>query len=301
MRLHCIRPVWILVVLCANVCAAWAQDNVVLGVLEDVPGVYFGEANSWHVRTVFHKTKDGWQAYSTKCGNPACLKSIVAEYPAEVVWTIGFDGKILGQVTAQTPEDFKFYGHTGLQDITAGTVPSVGQRSSEFGGFTGDKVYRPLVANSHQFFKDPDLWKPAPKSDDLSKLLRDQFRNKFPRVLNCRSPEENVGRVWHYQDENIKIVKAYFSNKGWFIASVHLAEYRCDGPYDDAFVDQWFIVSPEHQVTFLGAGMMLVDAGDYDNDGKSELLFSIDGDNRGGYKLFYDNFRKSVAFKFFYH
>jgi hypothetical protein len=52
---------------------------------------------------------------------------------------------------------------------------------------------------------------------------------------------------------------------------------------------------------FLGAGMWLVDAGDYDNDGKSEVLFSIDQYNRGGYILFYDDFKKQAVFEFSYH
>lgn len=66
-------------------------------------------------------------------------------------------------------------------------------------------------------------------------------------------------------------------------------------------MEQWFAVNPERQVSFLGAAMMLVDAGDYDNDGESELLFAITDYNRGGYKLFYDKFTKSVEFKFNYH
>jgi hypothetical protein len=47
--------------------------------------------------------------------------------------------------------------------------------------------------------------------------------------------------------------------------------------------------------------MWLVDAGDYDNDGKSELVFSIDRYNRGGYELFYDDFKKRTIFEFGYH
>jgi len=47
--------------------------------------------------------------------------------------------------------------------------------------------------------------------------------------------------------------------------------------------------------------MWLVDAGDYDSDGKSELVFSIDGYNRGGYKLFYDDFSRFATFEFGYH
>ncbi len=47
--------------------------------------------------------------------------------------------------------------------------------------------------------------------------------------------------------------------------------------------------------------MWLVDAGDYDKDGKSELVFSIDRYNRGGYELFYDDFKKHVVLEFGYH
>jgi hypothetical protein len=47
--------------------------------------------------------------------------------------------------------------------------------------------------------------------------------------------------------------------------------------------------------------MWLVDAGDYGNDGNSELLFSINDENRGGYELFYDDFRQHVTFEFGYH
>jgi len=46
--------------------------------------------------------------------------------------------------------------------------------------------------------------------------------------------------------------------------------------------------------------MWLVDAGDYDNGGKSEVLFAIDGYNMGGYRLFYDDFSRSAEFRFYY-
>jgi hypothetical protein len=47
--------------------------------------------------------------------------------------------------------------------------------------------------------------------------------------------------------------------------------------------------------------MWLVDAGDYDNDGRSELVFSIDDYDLGGYRLFYDHFKKESVFEFSYH
>ena len=51
----------------------------------------------------------------------------------------------------------------------------------------------------------------------------------------------------------------------------------------------------------LGQGMWLVDAGDYDNDGKSELVFAIDRYNQGGYELFADDFKSHAASHFSYH
>lgn len=47
--------------------------------------------------------------------------------------------------------------------------------------------------------------------------------------------------------------------------------------------------------------MWLVDAGDYDNDGRSELVFSIDRYNEGGYELYYNDFKKHSTFRFGYH
>jgi hypothetical protein len=48
-------------------------------------------------------------------------------------------------------------------------------------------------------------------------------------------------------------------------------------------------------------GMWLVDAGDDDKDGKSELVFSISRYNSGGYVLFYDDFKKRAIFQFSNH
>jgi hypothetical protein len=189
----------------------------------------------------------------------------------------------------------------GLQDVSAGSVPTVGKRSTEYSGFTFAAVYRPLVANSRPYFNDPESWKPAQLSNGVASVLRGRFRKEFPRVSNCRNPDENVVKPWPYRDTDIKIGKAYRSNNSWFIAPMRLEEWRCDGPSDDAFSDQVFAISPNLEVTFLGAAMSLVDAGDYDDDGKSELVFSIGDYNRGGYELFYDDFKKHAVFKFSYH
>jgi len=65
-------------------------------------------------------------------------------------------------------------------------------------------------------------------------------------------------------------------------------EYRCDRPDDHPFFDQWFSISPARENKFLDKARWLVDAGDHDSDGKSELVFSMDDDSREGSKLFYN-------------
>ncbi|MGE5112747.1 MAG: hypothetical protein ACM3JB_17915 [Acidobacteriaceae bacterium] len=64
---------------------------------------------------------------------------------------------------------------------------------------------------------------------------------------------------------------------------------------------EWYVLVPDGQAHYLDSKMHLVDAGDYDNVGKSELIFSIDDCNRGGYKLFYEDFKQKAVFEFSYH
>lgn len=279
-----------------------SAQSVVLGLLEEVPGVHAGDPSFRGVRVAFRKERGEWSAFPGDCQDSDCLKRVASEYPVEIRWSIGFDGRNLGQVTGRTPKEFDFYSHVGLQEIASdGAIPTVGKRSPQYAGFAAESLYRPLIANSQPYLKDPDLWKPARLSAELIEVLRQQFRLKFPTVSNCASVRENLPKPWPYQNKDIRVTKAYSSKNHWSLAQLSLDAYRCDGAPDDAFVDQWFAISPERDIRFLDRGMWLVDAGDYDDDGKSELVFSIAEDNRGGYRLFSDDFKKRSVFEFSFH
>ncbi len=56
--------------------------------------------------------------------------------------------------------------------------------------------------------------------------------------------------------------------------------------------DPWFFVDTKKAVTYLDSGLWLVDAGDYDNDGKSELIFSINRENVRWIRNLVHNFKK---------
>lgn len=290
------------VLVCLSAACGLSAQTAYLGILEDVPGIYAGEPNSRAVRVVFQKEGHGWRALPSQCPDQTCLKTIASSYPPEVKWTITFNGRDLGLLTGRTPNEFKFYSQVGQQRITSTALaPVVGKRSAEFGGFTDQAVYRPLVVNSQPFFKDPESWKPSELRTELVGLLRHRFRRMFRKVSNCESPEENASKLWIYQDTDIRILKAYSSNRGWSVVELRLENYRCDGPPDEAFINHWFAIAPSKELVLLDHGMWLVDAGDYDNDGKSELVFSINRYNRGGYELFYDDFKKKAKFEFPYH
>jgi hypothetical protein len=282
--------------------AAFAQDApTLLGVLEDTPSTYDSEPNRRSVRVVFYKEGAEWKAFPTACADDDCWNALATKYPRQVQWTVAFDGRTLGQVVAQTPNSFVASSTVGQQEISNGAdIPTVGRRSVDYGGFLGQPVYRPLVAVSKPYFDDPDGWKRAVLGAKLLAALRKQFHAQFRNVTNCSQNQPETPGPWHYEDADIEVKATFSSNKGWSLAELALNGYRCDGPLDDPFLDQWFVVTPAHEVRYLGGSMWLVDAGDYDHDGSSEVLFSIDDYNRGGYRLFYAGFTKQASFEFSY-
>src|ERR1700733_1127830 len=279
------------------------QADVILGVLEDIPGEYAGEPDFRAVRAIFKKVGDDWQAFPTKTKSYRDLETLPTSYPKEMTWTIAFDGRNLGAVTSRTPSHFKFYSEIGIEEITSqNQIPTVGMKSVDYSGFRGKPVFRPLIAMSQPNVSDPEQWKRAELGRGLIAAARQQFRRKFPKAANCRSPEENVPRPWKYRDDDIRVTKAYSSKDGRSMIELKFDGYACDGPYDDTgFVGQWYAIEPSGTGRVFGKDMWLVDAGDYDEDGKSEVLFSIDGYDEGGYRLFYQSFSKSAEFVFSYH
>ena len=291
-------------VILAALCAfAYGQDQpLFIGILEDNPGRFADEPDYRTVRAAFYREGEGWKAFPSNCSDQDCLRTIAEKYPRQVRWTIAFDGRELGTVTSRTPEAFASYSGVGQQVITSRNVPpTVGQPSQEFGGFLGEAVYRPLIAVSQPNYHDPDSWKPTKLPAIVTLAIRQRFRKQFPHVTNCTKGHNENARAWPYQDANVKIQKAYSSKRDWMIAEVLLSPNRCDVPPDEAFTSHWLVVTPQREVRLLDSHMWLVDAGDYDGDGKSELLFAINDYNRSGYRLFYEDFGQRAVFEFRYH
>jgi hypothetical protein len=159
-----------------------------------------------------------------------------------------------------------------------------------------EKFRRPLVAVSKPHFRDPDNWKRTTLPGEIFQLVRKGFRSQYPHVDRC-SDEKIAEKHWKYPDSAIRLVISYASNKFSFLVAVHLKAGdggwggNADDPLD-TFVDQWFFVAPDRSVRRIGGFDQLLDAGDYDNDGHSELIFfSMRSEISDAYDLVYGDFQ----------
>jgi hypothetical protein len=285
-----------------SVSAHASSDDVLLGSLEDVPGVYAGESNSNKVRVLFAHKSSGWMAFKSDCADSQCLTAVTSEYPKEVTWFVGLDRHQLGQVIARTPAAFSFYGHIGLQDIVGGKAPIVGKPSYEFSGFVGREVRRPLVTVSKPYFQDPALWKRIKATSEQRKRGMQLLREKEPQLCK-EGPSDNEPLVpLKYGAKDLGL-RLHRSKSGWEVMTINVeGAYYCQGGAGDGSFDvQTFAIDPTGKAQFLGAGLTLLDAGDYDHDGHSEIIFLLSLYNRGGYVLFSDSLTELARFEFSYH
>ena len=139
--------------------------------------------------------------------------------------------------------------------------------------------------------------------DDIGSLVRAAFLREYPHVDRCKD-EKIAEKNWNFPDSALALPIAYGSNKNSFLVEATLNAGDCgyvDDP-DDPLSGPWFFVSPERAVRRIGSFMSLLDAGDYDSDGHSEVVFFLSlGENSEGFVLFDARFEKSVTFAWHYH
>jgi len=287
-------------VLCATAVRTAPSDVIYLGFLDDhreemvnwKPGV----ATQRIIRPAFEKTGSVWKQIEP------------SSFPSSMQWTIAFDGKDLGKVESGASADEGLHLTAFREILTpAAAVPSVGSPSDAFAGILGaggdTKVRRPLIAVSKPYFQDPDGWKRASLPADIATLVRSAFRREYPHVNRCKD-EELVERDWKFPDSALTLTAAYASRKHAYLVEADLDAGDCGwvNEPDDPTSGPWFFVSPDGTARRIGSFMTLLDAGDYDNDGQSELVFFLSqGDDLDGFVLFDASCRKSVSFTWSYH
>ena len=265
------------------------DERPVLGVLEHNDS----EGRKWHsVRVAFYKEDGQWKAYPSAFNTEAELSGAVKSYPAEVAWTVCFDGRSPGSLTSKNPESISYYKDVGLHQLSSNrSVPTVGKPSELFSGWPGGLTYRPLVLSSRAGCADPGGWRPAkPDAGDLANI-KDYLRREYrTSATNMSKARVTANKSYGSQTRGAKLVSLTIAGMKVIPATGE----------DDPNVDAWFYVAGK-EVRYLGSNMLLVDAGDYDGDGKEEAVFKVQRYNNDGYVLFHDGFRRQSEFSWSYH
>jgi hypothetical protein len=130
-----------------------------------------------------------------------------------------------------------------------------------------------------------------------------EFSSHAGRQLSCPVDAEKAVD-FRYTVRNVVQLTCYADVGGRRLVAVSLDPNQNggDGPSESAWWPNWFMVHPDGQApVFLGNGLWLVDAGDYDRDGQSELIFWFSGYNRDGYVLFAGDSGRRVDYLWNYH
>ncbi|MBL8546908.1 MAG: hypothetical protein JNL81_10615 [Hyphomonadaceae bacterium] len=272
-----------------------------IGILEERPGATADEAPRHVVRALFHKGASGWLSYDPDCSDEACLRASAADFPQATLWTISSHGQAFGEVSARTPRAWALYADVGQQELAAdANPPTIGQRSNEYAPDASVPLHRPLIATSPAAYADPHGWNTSPATPEAQHAVRRAFAAQFANVTNCANAE-TAPQPRAYADADIELSQSYLGGTGWRVMTARLTDYTCDGPLEGAYAEQAYAVSPSNEARLLGEGYRFLDAGDYDNDGQSEIIFAISQYNTGGYALFTADFAHNAVFDVSYH
>jgi hypothetical protein len=269
-----------------------AAQTPLIGIYEGASSGAGDDQGQPGVRVLFRQSGREWRSFNAVCHDESCLKTIGHSFPHTTTWTLVQSGKPIAKVTATTPPTYRFYSEIGVQAIdNPASVANLEPRPNP----NSPAPPHTILATTLSTLTDPDNWRPFPPVPFDLTHAQQAFRKLFPHPINCDASGKQLprSRPFTYTDTDIHFNAAYQSNKNWRLLQVRLSGYRCDGPPEPAFLDQWFAITPTGQVHHIGHLMQLAGAADFAHTGHSALLFSIPG-NTGGYRLFYEDFTRTA-------
>jgi hypothetical protein len=288
---------------------------VIIGVLEQSQCVdtsshkFVRSHNSTNIsaRVLFIKNANNWDPLTGENYSTQQHYDVAA-----IHWTVAFDGRSLGniKITDSDPSQKFINAYYYMRDKLFAVsdnqhIPVIQNKSKLFGGWCEVPQYRPLIIVSQPNYSDPEKWKPFTPDSSYRNQLYVPLKLVIGRFQSIRCPEGPMVNRYEYfdfQPEDIVFYQSYQSITGKKIISIGLntEKYNCDGPVPSEWSNHWFLLD-KGKIDFLGREMTLIDAGDYDNDGQSELLFWSSSYNKDGYVLMYNSFREMRQYVWGYH
>ncbi len=280
---------------------AFAGEQIVLGVISQVQCQKDPMA---FAQLLFSKQKGHWVSLSTV---DAGIENIEVDKQR---WTVALDGRALGTLRLRdmnpkslTSRDWNFSRDKLFQILDVENTPRIKNGNGQFEGWCGTPSYRPLVIVSKSNVADPEQWRPFLVDDNHKKNLLVPLRLVVGRFSAVHCPKDmEISQPWDFTIDDLVAYKGYRSSSGREIVSIGLDRKKanCDGPTPPELSSNWFLIEGQ-RIEFLGRQMELIDAGDYDNDGRSELLFWYSSYNNDGYVLISNQLREMATYVWKYH
>ncbi len=263
-------------------------------------------------RVAFRATKGGWRAFPSPdialSGTTAATAHnawVREEVEKPFHWKVCFNGRQFGTFETEL-RDGKMASELGVHRPRPGQeTPSVGVPSLEFGGWHEKPIHRPLVLTTTGSCADPDRWHREAPPNTVVARAAPMLRKATTGIFRCNAAGESI--PYDYRDDKIVVGKSYVSTHGDRVVTLSVnRDVLKPCPFEMIDFEQpWkrhtFAVRRGGEVVYLGSQMALVEAGDFDGDGKSELVFKYELYNHDGYTLFFDAFRRSASYGWIYH
>ena len=225
-------------------------------------------------------------------------------------WAMVMDGKILGKVKGafQPRKTPCLYGSGCL--LAVGKKLPETKKSDVYSGELSPKVtQRPIVVITSYdgkpipFATNPDKWRTETPAADWVGRFNQAFREKFASTKNCaqagEGPEKAV--LAEYTDHDISVRRSLVSQRGQRMVEMLLKNYRCkDVPADGPYSAQLFHFKNGLDWVWLGNGMSFLEAGDYDGDGQSELIYFMSRGGKDGFVMYYNSVSKFIRLAWAY-
>ncbi|MGB8930662.1 MAG: hypothetical protein WCC48_05365 [Anaeromyxobacteraceae bacterium] len=223
------------------------------------------------------------------------LEELRNELPTTVTWTACSAGRSLGAIRTELPPAWPYMSYRGTHRVAdGGEPPHVGERTTDFSGWNGIPAFRPLILSTSGRCSDPDQWKPRALPPHLAMALRERIRESALAMRSCEKDGHAVPCDLAHRDWRVGEVLA--SRNGEWLVHAKGADPR------EAALSALFHVSRSGLVRAVGLDMRVVDAGDWDADGQSEVLAKFERYNHDGYTLLYgEDLALSATFGWIYH
>jgi hypothetical protein len=234
----------------------------------------------------------------------------------QINFKISYDNRVYGSIKTQfdtTIDRFAYY--INCYKILSKNIPTIGEKSLLYSGFIREEVYRPLVVSSGSHFLQRNTFKNRKSEKFDSVLIYNYLKSQAKNLklgLLPDSIESIIGKMYDVTilDKGIFLITAdvklnmycyedrvsfaqdtlnqWNSTEKNFISSSHVTYKAC------------FLISKE-KVTYLDYDLMMLDHGDFDNDGFDEIIFKFEKYNKDGYLLITDKLTKKLKTHWSYH